>query len=169
MAGRKGDSNVRSLHPSPSCATKVTNFNGFCLPGVFPLQGTVKNAMEHFFDDAVNPFYRFPPMGMSLDVAFCSVVLNDNDLGTFVRETADVFFLAWLMKYDSVRLTSGEKKERFHESAKHIAIRFNFRASEDRGCTAHRCCREDKFCNPSQRSWSSCASHKLSPQASWPQ
>ena len=67
-------------------------FNGFSLPGVYPLQGTVQKAMEHFFDDVTNPTYRFPPMGQSLDVSFTSTILTSDDLQSFVRENCDALF-----------------------------------------------------------------------------
>lgn len=107
--------------------------SGFSLPGAYPLQGTVKSVMEHFFDDVVNPTYCFPPPGKSMDVAYFSSPLTEKDLGTFPREDGDVFFLAWLMKYDTIRKDE-EKKAKFLESAESISLRFNFRATEDRVC-----------------------------------
>ena len=92
----------------------------------------MRKAMHHFFDESVNPSYQFPPSGKTFEVAYQAKPATENAMGTLYREDCDLFFLAWLMKFDSVRADVAKKKL-FCAAADKVNIRFNYRPTEDQG------------------------------------
>jgi len=102
------------------------------LPNVYPLEGVARKAMHHFFDESVNPSYQFPPPGKTFEVAYQAKPASENAAGALCREDCDLFFLAWLMKFDSVRADVAKKKL-FCAAADKVNIRFNYRPTEDQG------------------------------------
>ena len=117
----------------------------FAIPGVFPLEGVARKAMEHFFAEEVNPSYTFPPPGQALELAFHRKPLEMSDVGTLQRENCDLLITAWLMKYSCLVSEGDENKLKcFRDSAMNVTARFNFRETDQQRLTTAWQRREDE-------------------------
>lgn len=101
----------------------------FSVPGVWPLKGTTKKAMLHYFGEGANPTFQFPPSGIVLEVAYFSASLQDSDIGKMQRENCDTLLLAWLLKGYSVK-DDPEKLRAFKEAGANVAMRIKKRSSD---------------------------------------
>ena len=96
------------------------------MPGAWPLLGTVKKAVAHYYsgDDV-----SFPPRGCPvLEVACFSEQIGEKDVGFFERENNDVLFLAFVMKLYEVR-EDAVKFAKMKEARQSVQMRVKYRPS----------------------------------------
>ena len=97
------------------------------LPGVWPLEGTVKQAYQHYYASSEN--WAYPPPGFLQEISYFGKLSMDM-VGKLERDNLDTFFLAWLLKLEEVE-GNPQDLQKMKDHAKAVPTHFNKRSSED--------------------------------------
>ena len=105
---------------------KVLDLAAPALPGVWPLRGTCKKAMEFYYGSDDN--FKFPPPGLMLEVSYIGEV-RDCDVGTWTRDSLDSIYFGWLMKLQSI-MKDPENVEAFRRAGEQVTMSFKAQVNE---------------------------------------
>ncbi|CAK0892141.1 unnamed protein product [Prorocentrum cordatum] len=97
------------------------------LPAVWPLEGAVKKAHEHYYQD--KGCYTFPPPGHIVEVSFYKTLAPEM-VRKLQRDSLGTLYLAWLMLLRDVQ-EKEEKLAKIVEAAMQVPMKFTKRNNDN--------------------------------------